>query len=459
MTPAGAGFDSEALARAFPPSVRAALERLWGAGYEAWVVGGSLRDVLLGREAADWDIATSALPEVTQELFPASAYENRFGTVAVRVDGEVHEVTTFRREHVYADHRRPERVEFGADLDEDLARRDFTMNAIAWGDGSRGPRWHDPFRGRDDLEARLVRAVGQPDDRFAEDALRMLRAIRFAAQLGFTVEQATLDAIARHAGLAKDLSGERVAAELRRILATPKPSVALELMAETGLLEVLFPELAAQRGLPQNKEHGRDLWHHTLGTVDAADPSRPVLRMAALLHDVAKPSTLREGHFPDHDREGARMAEAILRRLNAPRRETEGVAHLVGQHMFSYEPTWGDAAVRRFIRRVGTEAVDDLLALREADNAGSALPRDAGHLAELRRRIATELSEHHPLALADLAIDGDDLQAELGVPAGPEIGRILGALLDRVVTDPTANERSRLLTTARRIHQRGAPSR
>jgi tRNA nucleotidyltransferase (CCA-adding enzyme) len=453
------------------PQARSVLERLWSAGFEAYVVGGSLRDLLLEREVADWDVATSALPGQTQELFPESVYENRFGTVAVRLDGSVFQVTTFRGEHHYADHRRPERVEFGVTIDEDLARRDFAMNAIAWGghgNGGRGgaggggqagaqiqTRIHDPFDGMADLRNGLIRAVGRPDDRFAEDALRMLRAVRFAATLGFAIEPETLAAIRRHADLVAGLSGERVQAELRRILAAPRPSIALELAAETGSLAVRFPDLAAQRGIAQNKIPGQDLWQHTLATVDAADVTRPIVRLAALLHDIGKPATLQEGHFPGHDTEGARVAEKILRELAFPRQEIDRVVLLVAQHMFNYSPAWSDAAVRRFMRRVGVDAIDDLLALREADNAGSGQPGDEGGLAELRRRIAGEIAAGHALRLADLAIDGNDLRAALAIPPGPEVGRVLRALLEQVVGEPSLNERERLIEAARRIHSRG----
>lgn len=454
MGPATAGtLDIEAR---IPLDVRAILERLWSAGFEAYIVGGSLRDLLLGRPVKDWDIATSARPEETATLFPGSVHENRFGTVSVRQGETVCEVTTFRREHVYADHRRPERVEFGVDLEEDLARRDFTMNALAWGGHGRGReseerRLHDPFDGEADLRAGRIRAVGRPAERFAEDALRMLRAVRFAATLGFSVEPETLAAMARHAALAAHLSGERVQAELRLIIAAPHPSVALRLMAERGLLEACLPDLAAQQGIPQNKIAGQDLWEHTLATVDAVDPSRPGVRLAALLHDVGKPAALSDGHFPNHETVGAEVAERTLRALAFPRHEVERVALLVREHMFNYQPAWGDAAVRRFIRRVGVAAIDDLLALREADNVGSGLPREAGHLAQLRARIAAILAARHALRLADLAVDGDDIRTALGIAAGPQVGAILRALLELVIADPQLNERRLLLAAARRL--------
>jgi tRNA nucleotidyltransferase/poly(A) polymerase len=444
--------DVDHLGEAIPVPVQAILRRLWDAGFDAFVVGGSVRDLILGRDVADWDVATSALPEQTAGLFSGAIYENRFGTVAVRREGATDQVTTFRREHDYADHRRPERVEFGTDVDEDLARRDFTVNAIAWGGRRDAAGLRDPFGGLDDLRAGIIRAVGRADDRFGEDALRVVRALRFAATLGFAIEPATLDAIARNATLTATLSGERVGAELRRILEAPRPSVAFRLMDQTGVLDVLFPELALQRAVPQNKVPGADLWEHTLAAVDAADPGRPAVRLAALLHDVGKPATLAEGHFPHHDREGAAIAEAMLRRLAFPRQDADRVVHLVGQHMFTYTRTWGDAAVRRFMRRVRVEAIDDLLALREADNAGSGLSREAGHLPELRRRVADEIASGHALELGDLAVDGNDLRQALELPEGPEVGRILRALLDRVVADPANNDRARLLELAQRLH-------
>jgi hypothetical protein len=225
-------------------------------------------------------------------------------------------------------------------------------------------------------------------------------------------------------------------------------------MEESGLMAVVLPELARQRGIEQNKVPGADLWDHTMATVDAVDPARSVVRLAALLHDVGKPSTLRDGHFPFHEREGGAIAADVLRRLAFPRRESDRVVTLIGHHMFGYAPHWGDAAVRRFIRRVGVGEVDDLLALRAADNVGSGLPPGAGHLDELAARVAAQLQAGPVLTKAGLAIDGDDVRAALGIAPGPEVGRILDTLLERVVADPTLNERERLVRAARRIHER-----
>jgi tRNA nucleotidyltransferase (CCA-adding enzyme) len=436
---------------AIPAPVHGLLDRLWHAGHAAYVVGGALRDVVAGREGHDWDLATSALPEQTVALFDHAAYENRFGTVAVRVDGVEYQITTFRSDHDYADFRRPHRVEFGSSLEDDLARRDFTMNALAWGAtpaASPGPRFVDPFGGLADISARMIRAVGDPTKRFEEDALRIVRAIRFAATLGWTIEPETLAAIRATALLVRHLSGERIATELTKLLAADRPSVGLRLLTETGVLGELSADLAAQRGVAQNKIPGEDLWDHTLRTVDAS-ANLTIVRFAALLHDIGKPATAADGHFYHHEAVGADLADAFLDGLHVPTRLRTDVVHLVRQHMFRYEPGWGDTAVRRFLAKIGPDAVDDLFALREADNAGSGVPRDADDLEELRRRIAAELAAGPILDRSALAIDGSDLIAELGLAEGPELGRMLASLFDRVVENPRLNKRATLLEMAR----------
>jgi putative nucleotidyltransferase with HDIG domain len=412
-------------------------------------VGGSLRDVLLGRAPADWDLTTDARPERVQALFPGSLYENRFGTVVVRQGGAQYEITTFRRDATYSDFRHPDAVEFGDSIEQDLARRDFTVNAMAWG-GKPGtpPAYVDPFGGAADLERRLLRTVGDPDERFREDALRMVRAVRLAATLEFEVEAGTLAAIGRGSNLVGHVSGERLLAELLKLLGAGRPSVGLRLMADTGLLGVIAPDLARQRGLSQNKIAGEDLWAHTLRTVDAA-PNRQVVRLAALLHDAGKPDTLADGHFHGHESVGAAMARDLLARLHAPRLLQERVAHLVMHHMFAYRPDWSDAAVRRFIRKVGPACVSDLLALRAADNEGSGQAADAGHLTELGSRIAIELASDAVLSRRELAVDGDDLMTELGLPQGRILGRLLDDLTERVVAEPALNDRAILLDLAR----------
>jgi tRNA nucleotidyltransferase (CCA-adding enzyme) len=412
-------------------------------------VGGCLRDALLDREPADWDLTTDAPPERIQALFPRSIYENRFGTVVVRHGEAQYEITTFRRDVSYSDFRHPDFVEFGDSIEQDLARRDFTVNAMAWGARpGEEPAFVDPHGGRDDLQRLLLRAVGDPDRRFGEDALRMVRAVRLAATLEFEIEPETFRAIERNADLAAHLSGERIYAELQKLLSAPSPSIGLRLMADSGLLSVLAPDLARQCGFGQNKMPGEDLWDHTLRTVDAA-PNRELARLAALLHDIGKPDTLADGHFHGHEEVGAEMAKHFLAGIHAPRALQERAAHLIRNHMFAYEPSWSDAAIRRFIRKVGPGCVDDLVALRAADNEGSGLPADAGHLAELASRIQAELAADVVLGRNQLAIDGNDLMAELGLPQGRLLGALLNELTERVVAEPALNHRSILLDIAR----------
>jgi len=449
-----------AVGRAIPSSVREVLATLWASDHAGYLVGGGLRDLLLGRTATNWDFATDAPPARTRELFRGAVYENRFGTVVMHRAGETLEITTFRSDHDYADFRRPHRVEWTDRVELDLARRDFTVNAMAWGAGRPGaagepapdaPALVDCFGGRADIAARVLRAVGHPDARFREDALRMIRAVRLAATLDFTIEPATLAAIETNAALAEHLSGERIAAELDRLLEAERPSVGLRLLEQTGLLASISPELAAQRGVAQNKVPGEDLWDHTVRSVDAAPARDPLVRLAVLLHDIGKPATLDDGPFRGHERVGSEMAAQLLSRLHYPKAVVDRVARLVRLHMYSYDPGASDAAIRRFIGRVGRELLPELWAVRAADNVGSGRPPDAGHLAELRTRVDEQLAADVALEIRDLALNGDDLIAELALLPGPRIGRVLAGLLERVVEDPTLNDRPTLLLLARRL--------
>ncbi|MEA2518898.1 MAG: hypothetical protein QOF49_978, partial [Chloroflexota bacterium] len=454
----GTNASSEALLTgAIPAAVREILATLRAAGHGAYVVGGALRDVLAGRATADWDLTTSALPEETTALFDDATYENRFGTVAVRRAGTDYQVTTMRTDHDYADFRRPHRVEFGSSIAADLARRDFTMNALAWGaetDRDIELRLLDPYDGLVDIRDGVIRAVGEPRRRFEEDTLRIVRAVRFAATLGWAIEPATLAAIRETAPLVAHLSGERIASELEKLLAAERPSVGLRLLDETGVLAAISSDLAAQRGIDQNKFPGEDLWDHTMRTVDAAVHD-PVVRWAALVHDIGKPATAANGHFLGHETVGAELAAALLDRLHLPAATRTQVVHLVRNHMFRYEPAWGDGAVRRFLARIGPAAIENLFALREADNAGSDVPRNADDLDELRARVAGEIAGGPILDRSALAIDGSNLMAELDLDAGPELGRVLAALFDRVVENPEMNDRPTLLQAAREVHASG----
>jgi putative nucleotidyltransferase with HDIG domain len=412
-----------------------------------------VRDLVRGEAPADWDVATSLPPERVAALFPGATWENPFGTVTVRDPGGGPgiEVTTYRVEGAYRDQRRPDEVRWGGSLADDLARRDFTINAMAWlppADGEGDGRLVDPYGGAADLAAGLLRAVGDPAARFREDALRLLRAVRLATRFELRIDPATEEAIRDHASDAAGLSGERVRDETMRILAgAALPSPAFELMERLGLLSVLFPELAALRGMEQSKPLAGDALDHSLRTADALPAADPVLRLAGLLHDVGKATTLADGHFLHHDRDGAQMAEALLLRLRAPRAEVARVTRLVRHHMFAYTPEWTDAAVRRFVRRVGRDLLADLFALRAADDVASGVVDPPSGWRELERRVASVADD--PMETRHLAVTGDDLVRELGIAPGPLVGRLLDGLLEAVVDDPSLNARERLLDLAR----------
>jgi putative nucleotidyltransferase with HDIG domain len=435
-----------------PRHVARVLRSLTSAGHEAVLVGGCVRDLLSGEEPGDWDVATAATPEETSALFPGASWENRFGTVTIPGQPGV-EVTTYRSEWGYADHRRPEQVRWASNLIDDLSRRDFTINAMAWRPVDLRRRRGvliDPFDGRRDLRDRVLRAVGQPRRRFQEDALRLLRAVRFATRFGMRLAPETEAAIQRLAPSAATLSGERVRDEILRMLASraAPPSRAFLLMEHLGLLAVLLPELAALRGVPQGKPAPGDALDHSLRAADALSPRDPILRLAGLLHDVGKATTLADGHFIGHERVGAELAGELMRRLRFSREQVERVTHLVDEHMFAYSPDWTDAAVRRFIRRVGAGTLDDLFALRRADNVASGVVEpETGGLHELEARIRSQLGGA-PLEQRHLAINGRDLMEALEIPPGPLVGRLLAGLLEIVIEAPGRNRPDELLRLA-----------
>jgi tRNA nucleotidyltransferase (CCA-adding enzyme) len=438
-----------AAARAFYGPALPVLRRLREQGHQAWLVGGGIRDLILGREPLDWDVATSAGPAAVMELWPQAVPTGvRHGTVTLPLREGPVEITTYRTEGPYTDGRHPDWVNFGASLEEDLARRDFTVNAMAFDPET--ATLVDPEGGIEDLAGRVIRTVGDPDARFREDGLRPLRGIRFAAVLEFSVDPETLAAIARARDGVARVARERVRDELLKLLGAPRPSIGIELLRQTGLLGGILPELLDEVGVAQNRFHAHDVYEHSLHAVDAVPRERPLVRLAALLHDIGKPSTRAvvdgEGTFYNHQRVGAEMARDILERLRFSRDDRDLVSHLVDEHMFHYTQEWSDGAVRRFLRRVGTESLDDLFLLREADIAARGVESgDAGTLGELRARIDAVLARREAIAVQDLAVQGDDVMRALGIGPGPEVGRALHALLDRVLEDPGLNERERLL--------------
>ncbi len=370
-----------------PPDVLAVCRRLRDAGHEAHLVGGGVRDMLLGRQPADFDVATDAVPEAVLDLFGkgfAVPTGLKHGTVTVLTDTAPPrhvEVTTFRGEGEYLDGRRPSSVTYVKSLREDLARRDFTMNAIAF--DPLADAVTDPFEGRADLSRGVIRAVGDPMARFREDGLRPMRAVRQAAQLAFDIDPPTQAAIRPTLDVFRKVSAERIRDELLKLLGAPQPSRGLLLMRDTGLLGDVIPELLESVGCTQNRFHKHDVFDHTLHVVDETRGD-PILRLGALLHDVGKPRARqpREGapgeySFFQHEYVGATMADEICRRLKLANAERERVVGVVKNHMFFYQPDWTDGTVRRFVRRVGGhEALDDLFALRAGDVAGRGFGED-----------------------------------------------------------------------------------
>lgn len=443
--------------RVVPAEVLGIAGRLQAAGQRAWIVGGCVRDVLLGRAATDWDLATDARPEALLRLFPNAVPTGlQHGTVTVVVDGEHYEVTTLRGETTYSDGRRPDAVHFVDDIVADLARRDFTVNAIAVDPGSGA--LIDPFGGRADLRRQRLRAVGSPRERFAEDGLRVLRAARFCATLEFELDEATRAAIAPTLDTFRKVSPERVRDEWLKTMRGRRPSRAFELMRDTGMLAITCPELLEGVGMAQNKWHAFDVWRHGMACMDAC-VGDPVLRIAALLHDVGKPRTrafsdkTQDWTFYEHDRIGAEIADPICQRLKFSTDERQRIVALVRHHLFHYDQ-WTDAAVRRWIKRVGRDRVEDLFALNEADLRGKAdqvEPEAMAPLLQMREHVARVLAAGAALSVRDLAVDGRDLMRELGLPPGPRLGRLLDQLLDRVLSEPGLNARGALLEAARAL--------
>lgn len=437
-----------------PPVADELAERFAAAGHRLYLVGGSVRDALLGREGdAILDVATSLRPDEVRARFEqVEPIGEAHGTVLVRAAGVSLECTTFRREGDYGDARHPDAVWFTDDPIEDLGRRDLTLNAMAFDPAS--GEFLDPHGGALDLERRRLRAVGDATVRFHEDALRPLRVARFAAVLGFEVEGDTRRALGSALDRARRIAPERVRTELERLMTAPAPSVGFELLREAGLLALWLPEIAACRGVPQNRFHAHDVYFHLLHSTDAARPDDPVVRWAVLLHDIGKPATRAErpdgeGTFHNHEIVGAEIADALLRRLRFSHDFRERVVHLVRHHMFDYRPGWSDAALRRWLRRVGVEHVAPLFDVRIADSLGNGRRGFPLYLDAMAARVDAMLARDEALDVRDLAVDGHDVRRELGLAPGPRVGAALEALLEAVLEDPALNTREALLERLR----------
>jgi tRNA nucleotidyltransferase (CCA-adding enzyme) len=477
-----------------PQYLEQIIEKMEAAGFEAWIVGGCVRDLLMDKIPNDWDLTTNAIPEEMLKIFPEAHYENEFGTVILPVreepsasaeasadKGEILdaiEITTYRSEQGYSDRRRPDEVKFEKDIDADLARRDFTVNALAMKRAdskivvkedlkkfivnhpqplprsSRGQAlekergdWHilDLFGGIKDIDKKIIRAVGEPYDRFKEDSLRMMRAIRFSAQLNFNIEEKTERAILKMAGALKFIARERVAVELIKILKSDRPYDGIMALHETKLLQYIIPELEQGVGIEQSRHHIYTVFEHGVLALKTCPSKEWQVRMAALIHDIGKPKTKKIingiATFYNHEYVGARLAERLCKSLKFSADDTFRITNLVRHHMFYYNVDEVTAAsVRRLIKKVGRENLKDLIDLRIADRLGSGTPKaepyKLRHLQYMFERV-----QNDPVSVKMLKINGTDLMNDLKLSPSPKIGTILDVLLAEVIEDPELNNK------------------
>ncbi len=450
-----------------PKEIKIIIEKLEKNGFEAYIVGGSVRDFLLEKNPKDWDITTNAKPEEIQKIFPESFYNNKFGTVTiidkVTKDESLKnvEITTYRVDVGYSDKRHPDAIRFTPSLEEDLARRDFTINAMALqakseklktksGEKQKEKNYKviDLFGGQDDLKNKIIRAVGDPDERFNEDALRMLRAIRFSSQLGFEIEKNTFKAIQKNSVLLEFVSQERIRDEFEKIIISDRAYEGIELLRESKLLKHVISELEDGIGVGQNRHHTYTIYEHLALSLKHCPSKKLEVRLAALFHDIAKPQT-KAGTGPDstfynHDYVGAKFTKKILTRLKFSNKIVEKVSLLVKNHMFYYNvDEVSEAGVRRLIRRTGKENLKDLMSLRIADRLGSGVPKakpyKLRHLEYLIEKVGKD-----PVSAKMLKVNGQDVMKILNVKPGPKIGAILKVLLSEVIEDPEKNTKEYL---------------
>ena len=441
-------------------------------GYKAYLVGGAVRDMLMGKEPHDWDVTTDATPEQVMSIFRKVIPTGiAHGTVTVHFMKNEIEVTTFRTESDYSDGRHPDKVEYTGNIEEDLSRRDFTINAIAsyLGDGT----ITDPFHGRDDIKRKIIRTVGNPLERFSEDGLRPVRAVRFSAQLGFEIERETLKAISEPEILKKTsgISLERFRDELLKLMKAEKPSAGLKLMEESGILDIFIPEFKKCRGCIQGDFRGYhqfDVLDHLFYACDGAPASKQNVRLAALFHDIGKPDVKRviptpqgdQFTFYNHEAKSQQITKEILFRLKFSNAEIANICHLVVNHMFNYTQDWTDAAVRRFLAKIQAENLEDLYDLRLADiygmNNAPVRGQDSRTIAllnELKDRISKETEKNSVLSLKQLAVNGKDLMKN-GISAGKDLGFVLNQLLETVLENPSQNEKEQLIKIALNIYKK-----
>lgn len=432
--------------------VKGVLEVISRAGFEGAIVGGAVRDLISGKKVEDWDLATNAKPQEILKLFKNSFYNNRFGTVGVLVNGKVVEVTTYRREQSYSDRRHPDIIIWAGTLEEDLARRDFTINAIALRWVNKKLAIIDPFAGQKDLKNKIIRTVGEADKRFGEDALRLLRAVRFACTLNFKIELKTLSAIKKNAQLLLKISTERIRDELFKIIESKNTADGIFLSRDIGLLDIFLPELTICFAIEQKspkRHHIFDVGTHCVMSLKHCPSKDTITRLATLLHDIGKTKVAKvteEGvrTFYNHEVVGGRLAIQIAKRFNLSRNQQDKLYRLVRWHQFSVNENQTDRALRRFIKNVGIENVEDMMDLRVGDRLGGGLQQPESWRLKLFRERLKEVMKK-PFTAKDLAVNGHDVMKILGIKPGPKVGEILNALFEEVLDDSAKNQREYLI--------------
>lgn len=419
-----------------PAQVLDILKKFKKAKYEIYIVGGVVRDVLLNKPLYDWDFTTNATPEQILKLFPDGFYDNKFGTVGIKNEnGRPYEITTYRTEEKYTDSRHPDKISWGKTLAEDLKRRDFTINAIALNNKF---EVIDPYHGQKDIEDKLIRAVGNANDRFGEDALRMIRAVRIAAQLGFTIESKTLQAIQTNVGKIKHISAERIHDELIKLMASPYPADGYLLLHNSGLGTEILPEMEATFGVEQKspgRHHIFDVGTHSVEALRHCTSTDPITRLATLVHDVGKAKTQRVLNsgtitFYNHEMESAKIAVKIADRLRFSNAEKDKFVRLVRWHQFTVDERQTDSAIRRFIKNVGLEYIDDMIALRVGDRLGGGARATSWRLEEYKARILEV--QQQPFSIQDLKISGKDVMEIKNIVPGPMVGKYLQMIFEEV---------------------------
>lgn len=445
-----------------PEFVRKILIKFSENNYKIYIVGGAVRDVILGKIADDWDFTTNATPKEILKVYPEGFYDNVFGTVGIShpSSNNPYEITTFRKEYGYSDLRRPDKIEWGKTLDDDLSRRDFTINAMALKlikNNSEEYELIDKFEGQKDLNNKVIRAVGNPNERFSEDALRMMRAIRIASELGFIIEEKTLDAVKKNAGLINRIAKERIKTEFFKLLTSPHPSEGMLIFKNSGLLNEIIPELNKTFGVEQKspgRHHIYDVGNHLFMSLKYCKSKDPIVRFATLIHDIGKPQTYKVQKngvitFYNHEIISTKIAENIAERLRFSNKEKDKFIRLVKFHQFTLNEKQTDSAIRRFIRNVGKENIKDMIELRIADRLGGGARETSWRLEEFKKRLIEV--QKQPFSIKDLKINGNEVMKTLNIKSGPKVGEILENLFNQVVDKNIPNEKKELLSKLKEL--------